>query len=106
MSSMAARRSPSVNAVRNFTRSASVGRRLSALRKSSSRIASGFLSESASLRTLPLRARIFAAISGEFIRCKACAMLGSVPRSHSHTLNRTGRPNIWKKYDGIRLSQT
>ena len=32
-------------------------------------------------------------------------MLGSVPRSHSQTLKRTGRPKMRKKYDGIRLSQ-
>ena len=32
-------------------------------------------------------------------------MLGSLLRSHSHTLARTGRPKMRKKYDGIRLSQ-
>ena len=42
---------------------------------------------------------------GEFIRCNACVMLGSVPRSHSQTLKRTGLPKMRKKYEGIRLSQ-
>ena len=45
-------------------------------------------------------------ISAEFIRCSAWAMLGSLLRSHSQTLARTGRPKMRKKYDGMRLSQT
>jgi hypothetical protein len=44
-------------------------------------------------------------ISGEFIRCNAWAMLGSLLRSHSHTVARTGRPKMRKKYDGSLLSQ-
>ena len=45
-------------------------------------------------------------ISSEFIRCSAWAMLGSLLRSHSQTLARTGRPKMRKKYDGMRLSHT
>jgi hypothetical protein len=73
-SSTAVRRSTSLNASSNFIRSASSGRLLSAARNNSSTIASGFFSESASLRAVPVRERTFAAISGEFIKCKAWAM--------------------------------
>ena len=69
-------------------------------------ISAGVFVESASLRAMPPRARILAEISGEFIRCSAWVMLGSLLRSHSQTLARTGRPKMRKKYDGIRLSQT
>jgi len=60
-------------------------------------ICSGVNLESASLRAAPLRLMILSLISGEFAGGRACEMLGSLLRSHSQTVARTGRPKMRKK---------
>ena len=62
----------------------------------------GRLVESANLRAAP-RARIFAVISGEFIRW--IAMLGSVPFPLADAESHRAVEDA-EKYDGIRLSHT
>jgi hypothetical protein len=86
--------------------SPAVGGRESVARQSSTTISCGRIADSASRRAVPWRALSFASISGELIRWRAWAMLGSVPRSHSQTVARTGLPNTFRKYDGSRLSHT
>ena len=40
-------------------------------------------------------------MSFEFSRCKLCAKLASLERSHSQELELSGRPNTVRKYDWL-----
>src|SRR5688572_24268507 len=41
----------------------------------------------------------FLLIVSPLAMCNTCVMLGSSVRSHSHVLTRSGRPNVFRKYE-------